>query len=517
MQEYFQRSKSVPISLYLRNRRMHTTDTFQELKTAVSAHVRRLRTLEIDAMYTHNLLDWISPLTEDAPRLSRLRLAIDRSTNWVELPSKFLNGGAPVLRHLTLMNCTFPWSTPFLLHLTSFNLCIEHNHPHQLSMEPFLDTLEQMHSLVELGLGVDFDDTSSTLDGRVVALTSLQILRITNSTTEWARVLRYVAIPPSALLRMQAFGNNYTDNIPPSEHPPIPPITPLRCLPSTIDMTSSEASTHAVKAVFKTLQLSITNSSRSVRRSLMVWVALWEGTVAFSDDEEDNNTSFPFGQTSRVDHSQVHIEAGNLHKEAESFPRWILSSVSLSDIRVLDIGVWPDSPSRILSLIVADMPLLETIYLGIKYNTAAAQFLQYFKDAHCSTAPESKDLPLPKLLHLRFFESMFGDVACATRYRLASFGFLLEALRIRADAGGHLPQVAFNRCCNITQDKVDQLKTIGVEVVWDGIDWPVPQDLNQVSCVSSDCPCSVSHSHAPGDSGVSISQSSQVGILGSVI
>lgn len=123
----------------------------------------RIKTLHV----TGDFLSVVTQLRYGMPSLTHLELQNDSSAGfWAMLPSQFLEGGAPRLRHLSLTNMAPRyWNSPIIVSLTHLKVQLLHRweYAHGHTMDTIFDALEHMPGLVDLDLAMDIPDRKSVV------------------------------------------------------------------------------------------------------------------------------------------------------------------------------------------------------------------------------------------------------------------------------------------------------------------------------------------------------------------
>lgn len=186
-------------------------------ETLVEMH--RIRTIELLSLSDSALDAVVAGLEVEAPRLEYLGLrktphAFRPNTraNYYSLPSNFMCGGAPRLRHLKLVDCVLPWWHWQRVEPNCFNPCLTTLELAETSsLPPFMSgqrpSLSQLVHLLEaspalrrLELQNMLPIAASTLAAvafptRLVSLPQLDELRLVGTYLEMIGVIRTVSFP----------------------------------------------------------------------------------------------------------------------------------------------------------------------------------------------------------------------------------------------------------------------------------------------------------------------------------
>ncbi|KAH6915972.1 hypothetical protein BKA70DRAFT_1501445 [Coprinopsis sp. MPI-PUGE-AT-0042] len=166
----------------------------------LQSETSRIKTLRVAGPFVSVVRD----LELGMPSLTHLELENDSSaSNWPIIPDEFLEGGAPELRYLSLINMAPRyWCTPRITALTHLKVQLfprwEYAYHH--TRDTIFDALEEMPGLLDLDLSMDFPVPDQAKEAR---LSNLRRLRLKSSFNDLATFLECVLLPFSTVITLE--------------------------------------------------------------------------------------------------------------------------------------------------------------------------------------------------------------------------------------------------------------------------------------------------------------------------
>lgn len=194
------RSKASPISIKFNV----TNRTFDKILAKVLAQTDRLQSIELSGAYNPLLLDKVGSTTS-ASVLETLIL-MEPQGRTLQIPPSFLQGGTPLLRHLTLRQSAIPrWSwVPHSPLVTHFEVSTSFLNADKL--DDLLSTLQQMPLLetliIEKFFPLNPGKSGELAHSEPITFSSMKRVRLLNSIPIIHGLMEAIRIPDTAVLEV---------------------------------------------------------------------------------------------------------------------------------------------------------------------------------------------------------------------------------------------------------------------------------------------------------------------------
>ena len=403
--------------------------------SAISAelsHLPRIRNYRIS--FDEDAFETLSQsLTFEAPHLSRLsltNLAKGQDEPFI-LPARqwFLDGDAPSLRRLDLVQCSMDFRSPILRNLTS--LCISKlSPPFAPTSSEWLEIIKPMKGLTKLSLQeamspqepFDFLNQSSQ---PLIELASLQSLRLDDSLADVSSFLHHLSIPKDCSIDITASRCSANE---------------LQGLAVIVDAFRRGALyAHAVDNTFPLL--------------------IHAQGPSFYISNEPMDLEFDERVPSAKDgHQTLFLNLNTLESTSLQpiFASLIRSLGSVFEIATaLELHL-PDMSSDVLSPLTSATEVKTLTNLTALMTSKALQALQVVQGRDAVTGSELVPLPALDTICFTDDESMWGN----------AYSSFVSFLRWRAEHGRAIKKIEFKNCVPV-QSRMENLREMGIEVECD--------------------------------------------------
>ncbi|KAF5333634.1 hypothetical protein D9611_002787 [Ephemerocybe angulata] len=201
------RSQGAPLSIHYKERASRWAGSQTLILDRFLPHLDRLRSVKLEGVLGYKELDFLSLLSHwtDAtlPVLESLHLSNSILCDDNPLPVRILQGGAPQLRHLTLLHCGITWDqAPLFPSITRLSLEGSPKNPSNNSQRPtvpkLVDSLRHLPHLQHLDLVYCLPLATTAPRIAPARLTALRSLKLWDTATTFESFFHVVQVPKTA-------------------------------------------------------------------------------------------------------------------------------------------------------------------------------------------------------------------------------------------------------------------------------------------------------------------------------
>ncbi|KAF5357640.1 hypothetical protein D9758_007500 [Tetrapyrgos nigripes] len=431
--EMLRRSQKAPLIVSVPQKHI-IKDQVEDAVISALHHIHRVSEITLRNVVTASLGKALSDIRQGAPLLHTLCLTrgetevatLASSKHPVVLPSDFLNGNAPCLRHVDLHGFHLSWDSDFLKNLTTLKLT--YNSPtHAPSLQQLTHVLDRMPGLETLKLWIlPLSDTTVTSGFAFAQLLHLREIGLMGDVDGCAILLDHISFPCTARMR---FGCVVDSRIEPDvldkASPMLSSLSRLRSQFSSEFQPQSSIASIDVSASFRNLQITLGRNSVVTTSPSPYWLQL-----------------------------SMHYDT-TLHEELTQKVFEALSP--LHNVRVLSFTGWIPSLYESFSLGLSNVQTL---------HVRGTEGLSILDDLLRLTETELKFALFPSLVCLSLVGVAFGPASQLTDLELDRINdMLLERRQMKAG----IRELRLANCKGLTREHTERLKDIctdaGVECV----------------------------------------------------
>ena len=434
-QEMLIRSKMAKLTI-----RVDFSMNFQALETVKSclSQMKRLGEISITRASGSILEKLCQNLPKSAPQLHTLR--INRHLPSDHLPATIHEDflcDTERLQHVDL-DCKISWESRLLTGLTRLTLHNSLQDDTTSSIIQFLHALQRMPALTNLDLEDSIPhDTGGLSTYPTVNLPCLRVLRISSGVGALTSALRHITFPSSAVLNVTC---KETQSI-------------------QIDFSNFFSVLAAKFLSFLVIRrLNLQNFNGGIGLKFLVWTTAINQDVSppsLTPAQLELVLTWPMSPPphARPDYMNVFsaaFDAMNLSA---------LTQLQISTLDLIDSKTWLKTFGK--------LPLLEQVHVQSYTAQSFLNALMYKTQAADQSKTAYYDVSFPKLRYIHLDDTDFTGI---NYIGSISVDMLMDCFMERYERNAEIQVLHLDDCYNISDEDVERLQEIVVDVIWDGVE-----------------------------------------------
>ena len=393
------------------------------IKSCLSQMIR-LGKIDISATSASTLEKLFLDLPKSAPQLHTFCITIHHfSESEFTIPEEFLTD-TERLQCVHLQGCKIGWDSPLLTGLT--RLALYDSLKDNASTIQFLHALQRMPSLTNLDLEDSIPhDSGETSAYPVVDLPCLQLLRISSYVGAVTTALRYITVPSTVVMCLECKDTQFTQI-------------------DFSDFLSVLAAKFLSLLVFRSLRVT----------DLLDGVRCQAAVQDFVCSPSQLDLTLTWGT------SLLPNDPGSYATVLTA----VFDSMTLRALTHLRLSI-PLAIANTWVKISAKLPLLEWVHLNCTAHPFLTALVHKTKGAENSIAAY-RTVCFPKLRYI----CLNGNDFAGKHFNSISVDTLMECLMERCERNAEVQELHLENCYNLSEDDIEGLREIVVNVEWDGIE-----------------------------------------------